>query len=61
MLEVLDGSLIRLVNKLLAVTPMESQLVARWDPESGGMDVSRRFGVWGKGGWSRGWVVLKPP
>lgn len=33
MLEVLDGSLIRVVNKLLAVIPMESQLTAWWDAE----------------------------
>lgn len=29
----LGGSLIRLVNKLVVITPMEGQVTAWWDPE----------------------------
>lgn len=49
MLEVLDGVLIRLVNKLMAVIPMERVLMLGGIlRESGEMDVLRCFGVLGE-------------
>lgn len=59
MLEMVDGVLIRLGNKLMAVIPMESRVSAWWDPErEWGNGCFEMF--WGVGGKEE-WVLLKPP